>query len=121
QAMAAGQEREHHLLEHVSLPDDDFAALGEQAPATLGEPLGTGLVAFQHDLEPGFGLGGQPGAAAAEPLPATGDLDRQAAILTSDRDHFASGVLASNPTSVPPTATIQRRPSPNWAMSGPTA
>ena len=40
QAMAAGEDRDQHLIDHLVLADDDLADLGENAFATLCDPLG---------------------------------------------------------------------------------
>ena len=39
QAVAAGEERDQHLLDDLVLPDDDLAQLGEDALAPFGDPL----------------------------------------------------------------------------------
>jgi hypothetical protein len=38
--MAAGEQRDEHLLDDVILSDDDFPQLGEDLRAAFGDPLG---------------------------------------------------------------------------------
>ena len=40
QAVAAGEERDQHLLDDLVLADDDLAQLGENALAALGDSFG---------------------------------------------------------------------------------
>ena len=40
QAVAAGEERDQHLLDDLVLSDDDLAELGENALAAFGDALG---------------------------------------------------------------------------------
>ncbi len=40
QAVAAGEQRDEHLLDDLVLPDDDLAELGENARAAFGNSLG---------------------------------------------------------------------------------
>ena len=40
QAVAAGEQRDEHLLDDFVLPDDDLAELGENALAAFGDSLG---------------------------------------------------------------------------------
>ncbi len=49
EAVAAGEERDEHLLDDLVLPDDDLAQLGENPLAAFGDALGAEAPAFDCD------------------------------------------------------------------------
>ncbi len=50
EAMAAGEQRDEHLLHHVVLADDHLPQLGEDALASLADPLRPGRRRLENSV-----------------------------------------------------------------------